>query len=105
MQQAGGPGGHVPPHFLADQLTLSQPGGGTLSPPSTMCPPRFLTLAACLDDVILEGSLSVLCVCLGISAILMGLLNAKMHFRHKLGLIHHPRNQEENYLCKSESCL
>ena len=25
--QAGGPGVHVPPHFLADQLTLSQPGG------------------------------------------------------------------------------
>ena len=47
--------------------------------------------------------LSVLCVCLGISAILMGLLNAKMHFRHKLGLIHHPKSQEENYLCKSDS--
>ena len=25
--QAGGPGRHVPPHFLTDQLTLSQPGG------------------------------------------------------------------------------
>jgi hypothetical protein len=25
--QEGGPEGHVPPHFLADQLTLSQPGG------------------------------------------------------------------------------
>ena len=24
--------------------------GGTLSPPSTMCPPRFLTLAACLGS-------------------------------------------------------
>ena len=30
MNQArrkGGVGGHVPPNFLVDQLTLSQPGG------------------------------------------------------------------------------
>ena len=47
MQQAGGPGGLVPPHFLADQLTLSQPGGHII--PTQCCvPPRFLTLAACL---------------------------------------------------------
>ena len=35
---------------MADQLTLSQPGGGgTLSPPITMCPPPgFFTLVTCL---------------------------------------------------------
>ena len=46
LSQVRGPGGHVPPpfHFLADQLTLSQPGGDTLSPPSITCPPDFLTL-------------------------------------------------------------
>ena len=38
-----------PPHFLADQLTLSQPGGGgTLSPLITMCPTGFLDLATAL---------------------------------------------------------
>jgi hypothetical protein len=42
-------GGQVPPHFLTDHLTLSQPGeGGTLSPPSTMCPPGFSDLATAL---------------------------------------------------------
>ena len=41
----GGGGGPRAPHFLADQLTLSQPGGGgTLSPPSITCPPDFQTL-------------------------------------------------------------
>ena len=33
---------------MADQLTLSRPGGGTLSPPSTTRPPRFSDLATCL---------------------------------------------------------
>ena len=34
-----------PPQFWADQLTLSRPGGGTLSPPSTTSPPPdFQTL-------------------------------------------------------------
>ena len=30
--QAGRPGGHVPSHFLVDQLSLSQPGGGNIIP-------------------------------------------------------------------------
>ena len=54
MQQGGRPGRHVPPHFLADQLTLSQPGGGTLSPPSTMCPPGFSDLATALIVFLIE---------------------------------------------------
>jgi hypothetical protein len=42
--QAGGPGGHVPSHFLADQLTLSQPGGAHY-PHTVLCaPPDFQTL-------------------------------------------------------------
>ena len=41
MQQAGGPGGHVPPpHFLKDQLTLSQPGGAHYPHP-VLCAPRI----------------------------------------------------------------
>ena len=48
LSQAGRPGGHVPPQFLEDHLTLSQPGGGTLSPPSTTCPPGFSDLATAL---------------------------------------------------------
>ena len=44
-----GPGGHVPPpHFLADQLTLSQPGKCTLPPPNITCPPGFSDLATAL---------------------------------------------------------
>ena len=44
--QAGGPGGHVPPpHFLADQLTLSQPRGAHLV---LRAPPRFSDLATAL---------------------------------------------------------
>ena len=42
----------MPPHFLADQLTLSQPGGGgTLSPPSITCHPGFSDLATALIHV------------------------------------------------------
>ena len=40
-----------PPQFLADQLTLSQPRGGTyrtLSPPNTTSPPGFSDLATAL---------------------------------------------------------
>ena len=48
--QVGGPGGPVPPHFLADQLTISQPGGGTLSLPSTTSPPGISDLATALRD-------------------------------------------------------
>ena len=42
--QAGGPGGHVPPHFLADQLTLSQPGGAHYLHPVLCAPPDFQNL-------------------------------------------------------------
>ena len=34
-------GGHVPPHFLADQLTLSQPGGGHIIPAQYYVPPQI----------------------------------------------------------------
>ena len=44
MQQGGRPGGHVPPHFLADQLTLSQPGGAHYPHPVLCAPPDFQTL-------------------------------------------------------------
>ena len=42
--QAGGPGGLVPPHFLSDQLTLSQPGGAHYPHPVLRAPPDFQTL-------------------------------------------------------------
>ena len=41
MQQGGRLGGHVPPHFLTDQLTLSQPGGGAHYPHPVLCAPRI----------------------------------------------------------------
>ena len=41
MQQGGRPGGHVPPHFLADQLTLSQPGGAQYPHPVLCAPPQI----------------------------------------------------------------
>ena len=41
MQQAGGRRGHVPPHFLADQLTLSQPGRAHYPHPVLCAPPDF----------------------------------------------------------------
>ena len=44
LSQAGGPGGPVPPQFLADQLTLSQPGGAHY-PHLVLCAlPDFQTL-------------------------------------------------------------
>ena len=43
--QAGGPGGPVPPQFLADQLTLSQPGGAHYAHHITKCHPGFSDLA------------------------------------------------------------
>jgi len=49
MQQGGGQGGQLPPQILADQLTLSQPGGADYAHHSTTCPPGFLTLAASLS--------------------------------------------------------
>ena len=41
MQQVGGPGGHVPLHFLADQLTLSQPRGAHYPHPVLRAPQIF----------------------------------------------------------------
>ena len=48
IQQGRGQGGQLPPQILADQLTLSQPGGADYAHHSTTCPPGFLTLAASL---------------------------------------------------------
>ena len=46
---AGGPEGQVPlPLFGSSVNPISTRGGGTLSPPSTMCPPRFSDLATAL---------------------------------------------------------
>ena len=39
-----GPGGLVPPRFLSDQLTLSQPGGAHYPHPVLLAPPDFYTL-------------------------------------------------------------
>ena len=39
LSQAGGSEGHVPPQFLADQLTLSQPGGAHYPHPVLHAPP------------------------------------------------------------------
>ena len=36
-------GGHWPPQYLADQLTLFQPGVGRLCPPLPLAPPKFFT--------------------------------------------------------------
>ena len=41
---AGGPGGPVPPHFLTDLLTLSQPGGPHYPHPVLCALPDFQTL-------------------------------------------------------------
>jgi hypothetical protein len=51
MQQGEGQGGQLPPQILADQLTLSQPGGADYAHHSTTCPPGFLTLAASLEGI------------------------------------------------------
>ena len=41
MPEPGGPGGPLPPfHYLADQLTLFQPGKGRLSQPITAGPQK-----------------------------------------------------------------
>ena len=39
----GGRGGHWPPQYLADQLTLFKPGVGRLCPPLPLAPPKFFT--------------------------------------------------------------
>ena len=43
-QAGGGPGGHVPTQFLADQLTLSQPAGAHYPHPVLRALPDFQTL-------------------------------------------------------------
>ena len=43
-RQGGGLGGLQPPQFLADQLTLSQPGGTHYPHPVLPAPPDFQTL-------------------------------------------------------------
>ena len=43
-RQGGGLGGLKPPQFLADQLTLSQPGGAHYPHPVLQAPPDFQTL-------------------------------------------------------------
>ena len=45
---SGGAGGACAPHFLADQLTLSQPGGAHYAHHITTCHPGFLDLATAL---------------------------------------------------------
>ena len=40
----GGRGARAPPHFLADQLTLSQPGGAHYPHPVARATPDFQTL-------------------------------------------------------------
>ena len=42
--EGGGAGGARAPHFLADQLTLSQPGGAHYPHPVLRAPPDFQTL-------------------------------------------------------------
>ena len=43
-RKRGGQGGTCPPHFLADQLTLSQPGGAHYPHLVLRAPPDFQTL-------------------------------------------------------------
>ena len=49
LSQAGGTGGALAAQFLADQLTLSQPGGPHYPHPVLCAPPRFSDLATALD--------------------------------------------------------
>ena len=48
MPEPGRPGGPWPPQYLADQLTLFDPGEGRLSPPITTGPPNVFHLPASL---------------------------------------------------------
>ena len=49
-----------PLQFSADQLTLSQPGGASLSPLSSTCPPRFSDLATALTSIFMSKETSSL---------------------------------------------
>ena len=44
MLEGGRQGGRTPPQFLADQLTLSRPGGAHYPHPVLLAPPDFQTL-------------------------------------------------------------
>ena len=44
MSQRGRQGGRTTPHFFADQLTLSRPGGAHYPHPVLLAPPDFQTL-------------------------------------------------------------
>ena len=48
--QAGGPWGARAPPLFGRSVNPISTRGGTLSPPSTMCPPRFSDLATALND-------------------------------------------------------
>ena len=50
---SGGAGEARAPHFLADHLTLSQPGGHII-PTQYYVPPRFSDLATALNYVIVK---------------------------------------------------
>ena len=53
MPEPGGQGGHRPPQYFADQLTLCiQTGEGRLSPPITTGPPNVFHLPASLNDIL-----------------------------------------------------
>ena len=46
--KVGGRGGAAAPPDFGESVNPISTRGDTLSPPSTTCPPGFLTLAACL---------------------------------------------------------
>ena len=53
MPELGGPGGPLPPpQYLADQLTLFQPGEGRLSPPIATGTPKIIHLPASLKLIL-----------------------------------------------------
>ena len=54
-----GAGGAVAPQFLAEQLTLSQPGGADYAHHSTMSPPGFSGLATALLQMVVIKNLSI----------------------------------------------
>ena len=56
--QAEGPGGHMLPHFLADRLTLSQPGETDYAHLITTGTPGFLDLPTALILQLRDGGTS-----------------------------------------------
>ena len=61
MPEPGGPGGQWPSQYLANELTLLQPGEGRLSPPISTGTPKFFHLPASLNSkyirIILSSSI------------------------------------------------